>query len=132
MLAATDATDVVAQGDAAVAAGLLDAVTDQLTVVDVDLTQYAETYYFRESDPALSLAANLGYVAELTAAGGRSSADEVRHAARRLELSLRHLLGHLGEGYLDRPGADGGVLEAFARDHQHPPPGSAGDSPHLD
>ena len=92
----------------------------ELAAVEVDLLQYAESYYFRETETDVSLAAVLPYVGELAAAGERSAAAEVRNASALLADGLAELLALLRRGFLGdvRPGEE--TLTAFAEDHQQP------------
>jgi hypothetical protein len=96
--------------------------------VHVDLLQYAESYYFREHDPELSLAATLPVAMQLAEAARCSSSTQVRHAGGLLHDAVSGLCRSLDQRFL-RVGAEGGaseegyeerVLRAFARDHQQP------------
>jgi len=118
-MAATDTAQVVTSAQPSVATQLLDSLSEALTLVEMDLLQYGETYYFREGDGRLSLAAGLPYVVELVDAGSRSSAAEVRHAAAMLREALESLAERLDQSFLGTGGALPEVLEAFAVDHQH-------------
>ncbi|MEE2032552.1 potassium channel family protein [Rhodococcus chondri] len=123
LLDSTDSAEVAAAGDTSVACALLDGVTDALTTVELDLMQYRETYFFRETEADRSLAATLAYVPELAKAGQRSSAMEVRRAAVRLDEQLRSLTGHLDDQYLRTGGSPAQICAAFAADHRHRPSG---------
>jgi hypothetical protein len=96
--------------------------------VHVDLLQYAETYYFREHDPELSLAAALPFAVRLAEAAARSPSTEVRHAGGLLQDAVSGLCRSLDQRFLRIGEGDAGpasgyerrVLRAFARDHQQP------------
>jgi hypothetical protein len=95
--------------------------------VHVDLLQYAETYYFREHDPELSLAATLPVAVQLADAAACSPSAQVRHAGGLLQDAVSGLCRSLDQRFLglgDDAAAVGGyeqrVLRAFARDHQQP------------
>ncbi len=115
--------DVIATGEASIAVQHLEAVRDDLATLEVDLLQYAESYYFRENAREVSLAAALPYVADLVAAGARSSSFEVRTASALLDDGLGELLCVLRRGFLGDVGNDRATLVAFAQDHQQPAPG---------
>ncbi len=121
IMAATRATEVVTSGEVSVAALLLDSVTVGVTTVDVDFVQYGETYYFRENERDVSLAAQLPYVLELVAAGRAAQGPEVRHAAEMLGEAATNLASRLERTYLRTsrtvPAA---VFAAYANAHQHP------------
>ncbi len=120
IMATTGTTDVVATGDVSVASQLLDSVTQAVTAADMDLMQYGETYYFRESESDVSLAARLPYVLDLVAAGRGASGSEVRHAAEMLHAATVNLARRLDHAYLHTGRTDlGELLHAFAEDHQH-------------
>ena len=110
--------DVVATGEASIAVQHLEAVRVELATVEVDLLQYAESYYFRETERDVSLAAALPYVVELVAAGRRSSSFEVRNAAALLDDGLAELVRLLRREFLGAAGDVEATLEAFARDHR--------------
>lgn len=118
----TQTTDVVREGEQAVACQILHEVATALADVEVDLMQYAESYFFRESDLRHSLAASAPYVLDLVHAGRASSAPEVRHAADMLLNITTGLANTLVRNYLRSTGQDqstAAVLKAWAEDHQH-------------
>ena len=117
-----DAAGVIETGEVSVAVQHLEAVRGELATVEVDLLQYAESYYFRESEDDVSLAAALAHAAELAAAGQRASSVEVRNAALMLEDGLAEVLKLLRRGFLGDVGDQDATLTAFARDHQKPLP----------
>jgi hypothetical protein len=117
IMAATDTVSFVGEGSVSVVTQLLHGLVDQLTTVRVDLLQYGETYYFREDDPTLSLAANLPYALDLVAAGKRAGSPDVRHLAAMLDQALGDIAGLLEE-YVGPHGSVPAVLEAFADDHR--------------
>lgn len=120
----TDTAAAVREGRPSVACGLLDEVTASLAAVEVDLLQYAESYFFRESDVRHSLAASAPYVLDLVQAGRTSAAAEVRHSADMLLDVTAGLASTLHGDYLrarsssEHP-STAAVLLSWARDHQH-------------
>ena len=117
ILRTTQATDVVAGGDACVASRMLDAVTEGVIQAETDLLQYAESYFFLEEDDELSLAATLPHALTLAEAGRGSSSREVRLAADMLATAVESLAARLDRVYLRTGSAAPDVLEAYAADH---------------
>lgn len=121
LMAATDTETLVENaGDAAAVVPLLQFLVAELTTVRMELLQYSESYYFRETDAELSLAASLPYALDLVAAGKRSARDEVRQVAAMLELAVSDLAGVL-EQFVGEHAAVAAVLDAFAADHGQRP-----------
>ena len=114
--------EAVPEIDSVMPAVVLEDLAGRVVQVTVDLTQYAETYYFRDEDPGSALPAVLTYAAVLRSAGQRSPRADVRAAAADLSCALEDLTRLLAEQFL---GTSGGsteaVLEAYAADHGHAP-----------
>ncbi|MCE0487965.1 potassium channel family protein [Ornithinimicrobium sediminis] len=119
-MARTDTLEVVRHGDVSVACALVDEVSVGVTTVEVDLMQYAESYFFRENEPTHSLAATLPFVSSLGEAAAAADAMEVRHAGAMLELAVDSLAATLAESYLDGQDDTERSLLAFQEDHQQP------------
>ncbi len=111
--------EVIRTAEASVATRMLDAVTEGVAQVESDLLQYAESYYFPEQQPALSLAATLPHTLDVVAAGRQSASREVRVAAEVLDHALDALAGRLDSRYLHTGGSTATVLAAYATDHGH-------------
>lgn len=120
IMASTGTTSYVGEGDSSVVAQLLQKLVDDLTTIRMDLLQYGETYYFREEDPSLSLAANLPYALDLVAAGKAAPSADVKHLAAMLDEALDGVAGVLAE-YVGTRETVPGVLDAFAADHRQEP-----------
>ncbi len=114
------AAEVVRTGEPSIAVQLLEGVRGDVAAAEMDLVQYGESYYFRESSTELSLAAAMSYVATLAAAGQRSASPEVRQAAAMLDSGLSAFLDVLRRDFLAGGSEASLTLAAFARDHQHP------------
>lgn len=97
---------------------LLEDVRDSLATIEMDLLQYGESYYFREDQREISVAATLPYVHDLVAGARRSEAPESRLAADLLDSGLQRLTELLEREFLS-PADQGAVLGAFASDHGH-------------
>ena len=54
----------------------------------VDLTQYAETYYFRDGEETASLAATIGTAVQLARVAERSARADLRFAGKLLDTAL--------------------------------------------
>ncbi|MDM7490985.1 potassium channel family protein [Rhodococcus indonesiensis] len=121
LLAATGTEQILPAAEASIAVQWLDSVTEALTTSELDLMQYGETYFFRESDADLSLAAALSYAPRLAAAGAGSSAIEVRRAAAILDEQTRRLARRLDTAFLHTGGTVDEICERFAADHRHQP-----------
>lgn len=103
--------------DSSAAATLLEALAGELVQVRVDLTQYAETYYFREANPDASLAAQVPYALELADTAGHSARQDVRLSATVLRGAVQDYAGLLTQQFL--PAAEDVLttLERYAADH---------------
>lgn len=106
--------------DSPIAAGLLESLATDIVGVRVDLSEYSETYYFREDEPGTSLAATLGYAAALGQAGASSRRADVRLAAAFLNCVLDDFAGVLDSRFLHTGGSLSELLDAYAADHGHP------------
>ncbi|SDD54237.1 Ion channel [Geodermatophilus telluris] len=104
---------------AAVGGGLLRELAVDLVQVRVDLTQHAETHYFRDVDPETTLPLQLPVAVELAAAAACSPDVQVRTAAALLDLALEDLTGVLDRQFLHRGGTVRDRVAAYADDHGH-------------
>ncbi|HSJ21528.1 MAG TPA: potassium channel family protein [Nocardioidaceae bacterium] len=116
LMAENDTLDYLATGDPVVVTRMLEALTEDLLAVRMDLLQYGETYYFREQDPQVSLAANLAYALDLAHAGKQSGSLDVRHAAALLDGAVASTVSSLDD-FVGNGGSVTDVLAAFADDH---------------
>jgi hypothetical protein len=122
LLARADAERVLAREDVPMAAGLLEDVAGELVQARVDLTQYAETYYFRDGEEAASLPANIGTAARLARAACGSGRADLRFAGTLLEAAVEDFACLVDDQFLRVGGSLQAVLGAYAADHGHPPP----------
>lgn len=104
------------------AAQLLSDLATGVVGMQVDLSQYAETYYFRDSDRDMALAHVLSYASDLAQAGLSSPRPDVRLAAGLLAFALDELAGVLDLKFLHVGGDTRTVFAAFAVDHLQCPP----------
>ena len=123
LLHRADAVRVLAEDDVPMAANLLEDLAGEVVQARVDLTQYAETYYFREGEESTSLAATIGTAVQLAHAAERSPRADLRFAGKLLETALTDFAGLLDTHYLRVGGPPQAVLAAYAADHGHAAPG---------
>lgn len=121
MLRRTLSAPALAGLDSPWAAAVLDGLGDALVAVRVDLTQYSETYFFREAEPDAAIAVQLAHAADLARAGAGARRCDVRAAAGVLRTTLDDLAGFLDTQFLHVGGTPEEALAAFARDHGHEP-----------
>jgi len=119
LLRRADAVRVLAGEDVPMAANLLEDIAGELVQARVDLTQYAETYYFRDGDAAESLAATIGTALDLARAAEHSPRADLRFAGKLLDLALGDFARLLDEQFLRVGGPPEAVLAAYAADHGH-------------
>ena len=100
-------------------ATLLQSLAGELIQVRVDLTQYAETYYFRETDAAASLPAQLTFARELARAGRESAHEELRLAGTVLAEALEDYAYLLAQQFPLAGDSTEDVLQSYAADHGH-------------
>ena len=109
--------EALEHADSAMPAILLADLAGQVAQMRVDLTQYAETYYFRSQDARSSLPATLPYALDLAAAGRDGARADVRLAATHLARALDDLAEHLRREFLRHDGDVEEVLAGYAREH---------------
>jgi len=107
--------------DSALLPGVLERLSTDIIQAQVDLSEYSETYYFRDDDPNSSLAAALPYAAELARIGATSSRPDMRLAANLLNRALEDFAGVLKDRFQHSGLTMSEVLAAYATDHRHPP-----------
>ena len=88
----------------------------------MDLTQWEETYYFRDVTPEGSLAPTIGYAAELAEAGRRSSREDVLIGGGRPSAHPGGLGAGAGRSVPGRETTDA-YAYAYADDHGDTPRG---------
>lgn len=91
----------------------------EINTTTVDLTQHSESYYFREDDPAMSLARQLPYVLTLGDAAATCRGDR-SVAGAALTQSVEHLARTL-HGFVESGDDPREVLAAYAADQRRTP-----------
>jgi hypothetical protein len=109
--------DLVRASPSPVATTLLLEIADRLAGLRADLTQYAETYYFRDHDDEASLPTMFGVAMDLAEEALRSPDGEVRYAGRLLEVAIEDYLTVVDGHFLDRGGSVRDISAAYADDH---------------
>lgn len=119
LLRDADTVGAIATFDPSSASRLLDDLSVEVVSVRVDLSDFPETYYFREDARSTSLAADLGYVLELADAASTSEHPGVRHSADVLIRALDDFARMLDENFLRTNASTPEVLDAYASEHRH-------------
>jgi hypothetical protein len=106
----------------AVVTRVVDGLAADVLKVRIDFAHHSEGYYFRESNPDLSLARQLPYVAKLRDGALTASDVAVRKSADRLSLALAQLCAELDDNFLHTGGGIAETLTAYASEHGQLPP----------
>lgn len=110
--------DLLHDPDSTVAAPLLESLTGALVQARVDLTQYAETFYFRDGDEEAALPAMMGVVTALVESGRAAPRRDVRVAAALLSRAVDDFAVVLDDQFLHSGARTGDVLAAYAHAHK--------------
>jgi hypothetical protein len=114
------AADSVAALDASILAEVLENLATEIVQVRVDLTQYAETYYFHDSDPSAALPGTLAYAADLSTAGRTARRADVRLSATLLAHAVEDLAHVLDRQFLHVGGTTNDIIATYAAEHRMP------------
>ncbi|MGY1762433.1 potassium channel family protein [Geodermatophilus sp. SYSU D00779] len=117
LLRRVDTLGLVADPQSAMAAPLLEDLAVGLAQLRVDLTQYAETYYFRDGDPEASLPAMLGVALHLSEHAQRTLGADARYAGELLDTAVGDYLHVVDEQFLHVGGPARAIASAYADDH---------------
>lgn len=121
LLRRSGADDLVRAPDSRLAPLLLESLAGDLVQIRVDITQYAETYYFRDGDADAALPAVLTVAAELAQAAGESSSTDLRFAGQLLATAVGDLVRILDANFLRRGGTVPELVAAYGADHGYGP-----------
>jgi hypothetical protein len=110
---------LLTEPDSVLGAIVLERLASDLVQVRIDLTQYAETYYFRDGPDDAALPTTIGIAVELAQQGERSPRADVRLAARMLDEAVDALARVLDQQFLRTEGTRAEVLAAYADAHDH-------------
>lgn len=111
--------ELLGDPESTLAAPLLESLAGALVQARVDVTQYAETYYFRDGDESASLPAMLAVASDVAAAGRTAPRADVRLAAGLLGTAIDDFARVLDEEFLHVGGSTADVLAAYARAHHY-------------
>jgi hypothetical protein len=117
LLERADAARIIDEEDVALAAPLLESLANDLVQARVDLTHYAEIYYFRDGERDASLAATLPTAAALAQVTSTSSRADLRFAGLLLAAAVSDLARLIDAQYLRVGGTLTEILHAYAADH---------------
>jgi hypothetical protein len=121
LLHRVDVRRLVDDPDSDLAAPLLESLATELVQVRVDLTQYPETYYFRDGDVEASLPAVLPVAGSLRRAAAQAPRLDARVAGELLGHAVDDFARVVDRQFLRCGLAPAAVLTAYATDHGHPP-----------
>jgi voltage-gated potassium channel Kch len=107
----------ILQPGSALAASLLLEIADRLAGLRADLTQYGETYYFRDGDVEASLPAMFGVAVHLAEEARSSPDSELRFAGDLLRIAVDDYLNVVDSLYLGTGGSPHEICAAYAADH---------------
>ncbi|KOU57479.1 Ion transport 2 domain protein [Streptomyces sp. MMG1533] len=105
------------QLDSTVGATLLESLATEVARVRIDFTQYAEAYYFHDGEDHSSLAAMIGYAADLAQRAQAVRRTDVRLTGDLLAGALEDLAAILDQRFLHTGGTPTEVFAAYAADH---------------
>ena len=106
-------------GTSSIAPGLLLDLSSRLGGLRADLTQYAETYYFRDGDPEASLPAMFSVVLDLADEARRPGDPDLSYAGELLAVSAADYLRVIDSLFLRVGGSAREICAAYAEDHRH-------------
>ncbi len=106
--------------DPSAASGLLGELSDGVGKAYVDLLQYSETYFFRDSAARTTLAVTVPYALELAEVARKSTTEDVQHGGRTLSAVLADLAEVLDDQFLHTGSDTAGVLAAYKADQSMP------------
>jgi len=105
--------------DSALAAPLLESLATSLAQARVDLTQYTETYYFRDGTEEAALPAMIGVATALVESGRCAPRSDVRVAAALLGAAVDDFARILDDAFLHSGGGTPEILSAYAEAHHY-------------
>ena len=108
--------DLMRSSPSPVATALLLELADRLAGLRADLTQYAETYYFRDHDDEASLPTMFGIALDLADQARNSPDVDVRYSGRLLDIAIEDYLAVVDEYFLRLRGSVREIAAAYADD----------------
>lgn len=111
--------ELLTSREGVLAVQVLDGLAVQFAQARVDMTEYAETYYFREGTQEAALPAMVSFAVELADRAAGSPCVDVRLAGRLLAHALEDYAVVVNQEFLHREGSVRELLQAYADDHGH-------------
>jgi hypothetical protein len=105
--------------DAASATILLNGLATDIIRAHVDMSDYAESYYFRENNTQAALPAMMSFAVDLGRLSAESPRPEVRLSGRLLLLSTADFAEMLAARFLPTSEESQDVMASYAQDHRH-------------
>lgn len=115
------ALDVLPDLDSAASVLLLNGLAEDIIGARVDLSEYAESYYFRENNTDAALPAMMGFAVDLGSVAAASPRSEVRLAGNLLLISLADFADMLAVRFLRTREESPDLMASYAADHRHGP-----------
>ncbi|MCZ2820977.1 potassium channel family protein [Modestobacter sp. VKM Ac-2977] len=119
LLGRVDSVALLSDPQGQLAAPVLAGLADDLAQARIDLTQYAETYYFRDGEEESSLPAMIGFAVRLSAAARTAPRADVRVGGELLGHAVADFSRIVDAHFLNGGGSVAEVLDAYAADHGH-------------
>jgi hypothetical protein len=113
--------DVLPDLDPTAVMVLVNGLAADITQVRVDMSDYAESYYFRENDRATALPAMIGFAVDLGHMTAASSDPGIRLCGNLLLGSLGDFADMLAARFLGAQEAATDLMASYANDHRHGP-----------
>ncbi|UKA68426.1 potassium channel family protein [Arthrobacter sp. FW306-05-C] len=102
---------------AVIGSRVLEELSAGITEARIDMTQNAETYYFRETDSRIALAASLRYALDLSDKARNCADRDIELNGRILQTALEDLAQTLGRQFGMAGDSTAEVLASYTRDH---------------
>jgi hypothetical protein len=118
-------TELVSDPTSSLAAPLLEGLAADLAQARVDITQYTETFYFRDGDAGAALPAMIGVAAQAAARGRDAPRTDVRLAGELLAVAIDDFANAVDREFLHTGGSTDEVLHSYADAHGYRLAGSA-------
>jgi hypothetical protein len=113
--------DVLPDLSPAAAVILINGLAADITRAQVDMSDYAESYYFRENNKDAALPAMIGFAVDLGNLASASPHPDVHHCGNVLLNSLADFSDMLAARFLRSHEPSTDFMSAYARDHRHGP-----------
>jgi len=101
---------------------LINGVATDITRAHVDMSDYAESYYFRENNKDAALPAMIGFAVDLGNLAATSPNPDVRLCGNILLNSLADFSEMLATRFLRTHEASADLMSSYAKDHRHGSP----------